>query len=117
MAKLSLMLGGAASSQASTPCLLAVRKVRFFVLQATKSWAWRPGNEAIGWRGSTWERGYSLKSSKLERTYVAYLLFSRLQEGQHHVKVKINDWSEVNVLMDFNPTNLSGTQVPVDRLG
>ena len=45
--------------------------------------------------------------------HLAYLLFSSLQEGQHHVKVKINDWSEVNVLMDFNPTNLSSTQVPV----
>lgn len=53
--------------------------------------------------------------SKLEHTKLIdnSLLFSSLQEGQHHVKVKINDWSEVNVLMDFNTTSSSNTQVPV----
>ena len=53
--------------------------------------------------------------SKLEHTKLIdnCLLFSSLQEGQHHVKVKINDWSEVNVLMDFNTTSSSNTQVPV----
>ena len=39
------------------------------------------------------------------------ILFCSLQTRKYHVQMKINDWSEVNTLMDFDSADVSDVEV------
>ena len=39
------------------------------------------------------------------------VLFCSLQTKKYHVRMKINDWSEVNTLMDFDSADVSDVEV------
>lgn len=45
------------------------------------------------------------------------ILFCSLQTRKYHVQMKINDWSEVNTLMNFDSADVSDVEVlmPVDN--
>ena len=69
-------------------------------------------------------RPWSCKSRKifiLSLVDVLYIidniLFCSLQTRKYHVQMKINDWSEVNTLMNFDSADVSDVEVllPVDN--